>query len=62
MNQQQRDKAKSAVVTVGDGRGFVVQYGHDRLVATAACRASRHTLRLHRGQREKYGGKHPIYR
>ena len=35
MSQQLR-KAKSAVVTVGDGRGFVVNHGHSRLVVTAA--------------------------
>ena len=35
MSQQLHD-AKSAVVTVGDGRGFVVNYGHSRLVVTAA--------------------------
>ena len=33
---QQLHEAKSAVVTVGDGRGFVVNYGHSRLVVTAA--------------------------
>jgi hypothetical protein len=32
----QRHKAKSAVVTVGDGRGFVVNYAYNRLVVTAA--------------------------
>ncbi len=36
MSQQKRNQAKSAVVTVGEGRGFVVKYAHDRLVVTAA--------------------------
>jgi hypothetical protein len=29
-------EAESAVVTVGDGRGFVIKHRHDRLVVTAA--------------------------
>jgi hypothetical protein len=33
---QQLQEAKSAVVTVGDGRGFIVNYGHSRLVVTTA--------------------------
>jgi hypothetical protein len=33
---QQLHAAKSAVVTVGDGRGLVANYGHSRLVVTAA--------------------------
>src|SRR5271165_2710278 len=33
---RRRHKAKSAVVTVGDGRGFVVTCRQDRLVLTAA--------------------------
>jgi hypothetical protein len=30
------NKARSAVVTVGEGRGFVVNCRHERLVVTAA--------------------------
>ena len=29
-------KAKAAVITVGEARGFVIEHGHDRLVVTAA--------------------------
>lgn len=29
-------KAKAAVISVGEGRGFVIKHGHDRLVVTAA--------------------------
>jgi hypothetical protein len=34
--ERQHHKAKASVVTVGDGRGFVVKYAHNRLVVTAA--------------------------
>jgi hypothetical protein len=33
---QQLHEAKSAVVTVGEGRGFVLSYKHNRFVVTAA--------------------------
>ena len=29
-------KAKDAVITVGEARGFVIEHGHDRLIVTAA--------------------------
>src|SRR5882724_5554515 len=34
--ERQRHKAQASVVTVGDGRGFVVKYAYNRLVVTAA--------------------------
>src|SRR5258708_26989863 len=34
--ERQHHKAKASFVTVGDGRGFVVKYAHNRLVVTAA--------------------------
>lgn len=30
------EETKRAVIRVGDGRGFIVEHGHDRLVITAA--------------------------
>jgi len=36
MQNEKYEKAKSAVITVGSGRGFVIEHGHDRYVVTAA--------------------------
>ena len=36
MQNEKYEKAKSAVITVGSDRGFVIEHGHDRYVVTAA--------------------------
>jgi hypothetical protein len=47
MHEMMKQRAKDAVVTVGSGRGFIVQHGYKQFVITGAhC--------LHRGDPPEY--------
>ena len=37
MQNEKYEKAKSAVITVGSGRGFVIEHGHDRYVCDGSA-------------------------